>query len=290
MYRCFDPNDPSFLVRRSEQTRVAQARAEEKARIAEAHAADEAVRATREREAIADRVAAGNCSADLRPSLCANEDATKARACLEACIAAVDQRQQAAAIDAESSCESRLSERKGPFTCGLVPPATVKKAIRPLPPETLLQFGRTPLLVEDLATFIEGGDSLLGRALNKVGGAGAALKFALALRDAKGPWDNPAVDAAFAQLIPDILQAREAVCMATCREHERAAQEAPGLVHAYKLCMVAADSAPQARRLQAYESTLYREFLEHADSKCRAGSRCDWLEGFSTARCTYDSP
>jgi hypothetical protein len=54
--------------------------------------------------------------------------------------------------------------------------------------------------------------------------------------------------------------------------------------------MVAADSSLEARRAQAYESTLYKEFLEKADSKCRAGSRCDWLEGFSTFRCTYDTP
>lgn len=287
-YKCFDPNDPSFLVRkRSEQARVGQARAQESARAAQAQA-DEATRAARAREVSAALAAAVNCAAEIRPSLCANDDATKARACLDACIAAVDQSQQSAATDAESSCESRLSEGKGALACGLVTsPPTIKKAFGP---DTLLLFGRTPLLVDDFDTFMQGGDSLLGRALDKVGGSGAALKFRQSLKDANAPWDNATLDAAFARLIPLVLQLREAACTTTCNEHGRAAKEAPGLVHAYKLCMVAADSTLAARRLQAYESTLYSEFLEHADSKCRASSRCDWLESFSTARCTYDSP
>jgi hypothetical protein len=229
-----------------------------------------------------------NCAADIRPSLCANEDATKARACLDGCIAAIDQRQQATAAAAQNSCESHLAEGKGPVTCGLVTLShTVKKAFEP---DTLLQVGRTPVLVDDFDTFMQRGDSLLGRALDKVGGFGTALKFRQALEDPKTPWDKDTLDAAFAQVIPLVLQLREAACTATCNERGRAAKEAPGLVRAYKLCMVAADSTLEARRLQAYESTLYREFLEHADSKCRARSRCDWLEGFSTARCTYDSP
>jgi len=292
MYRCFDPNDPSFLARTSETARVARVRAEEATRAAQVHAADEALRATRAREATAAQVAVHNCAADLRPSLCANEDATKARACLEACIAAVDQGQQAAATDAESSCESRLSEGKGPFTCGLVtlPPA-IRNAQGPrgiTAPEALL-FGRTLLLVDDFDTLMNGGDSVLGRFLNKLG-AGTAKKIRDEMRDGKGPWDDAALDAVFAQWIASVLQGREAACTTTCNERGRAAKEAPGLVHAYKLCMVAADSTPEARRLQAFENTLYREFLDHADGKCRAGSRCDWLEGFSTARCTYDSP
>jgi hypothetical protein len=165
-------------------------------------------------------------------------------------------------------------------------PPTTKKAFGP---DTLLLFGRTPLLVDDFDTFMQGGDSLLGRALDKVGGRGAAMKFRQTLKDA-APWDTATLDAAFAQAIPLALQIREAMCTAACNAHGRASKEAPGLVHAYKLCMVAADSTLEARRLQAFESTLYSEFLEHADSKCRASSRCDWLESFSTARCTYDSP
>jgi hypothetical protein len=235
--------------------------------------------------------AADNCAAGLRPSLCVNEDALKARACLDACISAIDVRQQTAASAAESSCESRLSERKGPLTCGLVtlPPA-IKKAFdtHPLEPDALL--GRTLVLVDDFDTLVQGGDSVLGRFLDEIGGKGAARKFRQALNDAKGPWDDAPLDAVFARWIPSVLQLREGACTATCNAHGRAAKEGPGLVHAYKLCMVAADSTLEARRLQAYESTLYKEFLEKADNKCRASSRCDWLEGSSTLRCTYDSP
>jgi hypothetical protein len=61
MYKCFDPNDPSFLVRRrSEQARVAQAREQESARAAQAQA-EEATRAARAREV----------SAALAAALCA---------------------------------------------------------------------------------------------------------------------------------------------------------------------------------------------------------------------------
>jgi hypothetical protein len=237
--------------------------------------------------------AADNCAAGLRPSLCVNEDALKARACLDACISAIDVRQQTAASAAESSCESRLSERKGPLTCGLVtlPPA-IKKAFETHPLDPLEQatfFGRG-LIVDDFDTLMKGGESVLGNFLEKLGGTGAAQKFQQALNDAKGPWDDATLDAAFARWIPSTLQLREAACTATCNAHGRVAKEGPGLVHAYKLCMVAADSSLEARRAQAYESTLYKEFLEKADSKCRAGSRCDWLEGFSTFRCTYDTP
>jgi hypothetical protein len=290
MYKCFDPNDPSFLVRRrSEQARVAQAREQESARAAQAQA-EAATRAARAREVSAALAAALNCAAEIRPSLCANDDATKARACLDACIAAVDQSQQSAATDAESSCENRLSEGKGPLTCGLVTlPHAFKNAFKNSGPDTLLLFGRTLLLVDDFDTFMKGGDSTLGEFLNKLG-AGTAKKLRDEMRDGKGPWDGVTLDAVFAQWITSVLQGREAVCTATCNERGRASKDAPGLVHAYKLCMVAADSTPEARRLQAFENTLYRDFLEHADSKCRARSRCDWLESFSTARCTYDSP
>src|ERR1019366_10142519 len=201
IYHCFDPNDPSFLVRkRSEQTRVAQAQAQESARAAQAQA-DEATRAARAREVSAALAAALNCAAVIRPSLCANEDATKARACLDACIAAVDQSQQAAATDAESSCESRLSEGKGALTCGLVTlPHAFKNAFKNSGPDTLLLFGRTLLLVDDFDTLMKGGDSIIGSFLNKLG-AGTAKKVRDEMRDGKGPWDDVTLDAVFAQWI-----------------------------------------------------------------------------------------
>jgi hypothetical protein len=73
-------------------------------------------------------------------------------------------------------------------------------------------------------------------------------------------------------------------------------QKADALVRGYKFCMVAADSTYEARKLNAYERTLYLEYLQRADARCRQKNRCDWAERITQTDpqldtgCYYDSP
>jgi hypothetical protein len=86
---------------------------------------------------------------------------------------------------------------------------------------------------------------------------------------------------------------REALCTEGCnrrgKSRVRAPIEGPGLVRQYKVCMVNADSTMQARKFALYERDLYNDFIGAANSRCRATSKCDWLEEFSTLECTYNS-
>ena len=74
-------------------------------------------------------------------------------------------------------------------------------------------------------------------------------------------------------------------------------RKANDLIRGYKFCMVAADSSLEARKLNAYERTLYLEYLQRADVRCRQKNRCDWAEKItrtedpqSATGCYYDSP
>lgn len=86
----------------------------------------------------------------------------------------------------------------------------------------------------------------------------------------------------------------QAQCTQQCNERGPelldVARKGPGLVRAYKRCMVAADSTRKARKLQAYETSLYCEHLARANARCRRKHRCDWVEEYSTLQCAYDSP
>ena len=133
MYRCFDPNDSSFLAHKAEEARIARAREEEAARatrVREEEAAQAAI-------AHADEAA---CADNIKPSLCAN--APKPLTCFDGDAAAIDQRQKALANAAMQSCESRFSDAngKGVFTCGLV--ATSQSAPKD-PKRGILDIGRT---------------------------------------------------------------------------------------------------------------------------------------------------
>jgi hypothetical protein len=68
------------------------------------------------------------------------------------------------------------------------------------------------------------------------------------------------------------------------------ARQGPALIASYKRCMVAADSTPEARKLNAYETDLYCDYLAKAATRCRAAGRCDWVEKFSDQECSYVSP
>jgi len=255
-----------------------------------------------ERERLFPGEIANKCAAAIRPSLCANADATKARTCLDGCVAAIDQAQQSKASEAENACEGRLREAagKGSFKCDLVvtPLASRRKGggdtaeLKEF--ESATELERTALLADDLNMFMQKGGSVLGDALDKVGGRGAARKFWQALNDVTGPWDIATLDTAFAQSVSTCLQFRDLACTTICNERVRnglrAEKEAPDLVRKFKFCMVAADSTLEARKLEAYEGTLYREYIGRAEQKCRTTDRCEWLEQFSALRCTYDSP
>ena len=61
----------------------------------------------------------------------------------------------------------------------------------------------------------------------------------------------------------------------------------PGLVLAYKRCMVTADSTLLARKYQAYDRDLYADLITKADATCRKANRCDWVEKYIQEGCTY---
>ena len=138
------------------------------------------------------------------------------------------------------------------------------------PKHGILDIGRTPLLVDDVNVFMQAGDSVLGRALDKIGGWGTARKVRQAVNDdLEASADGATLDAAFEELIPRFMQFRENVCTATCNEQGRATKDAPGMVTAYKRCMVDADSTAEARKLNAYERDLYCDTFKKADARCR---------------------
>jgi hypothetical protein len=123
----------------------------------------------------------------------------------------------------------------------------------------------------------------------------AALKAAMAdTKSARDAQDGDAMDAAYLKVESAALAGTKSACTKACNERGpnliAARAQAPGLVLSYKRCMVAADSTPEARKLDAYEVDLYCDYLHKADARCRAANRCDWVEQFSTSTCTYVSP
>lgn len=121
----------------------------------------------------------------------------------------------------------------------------------------------------------------------------AAETAAQAARDAHAATPEGRAEAA-AQAARDARDAAEvaAADAAVVAELEKA----HGLIRGYKRCMVSADSTLEARRLNAYERTLYSEYLQQANANCRAANRCDWVEKITGADpstdtgCSYNSP
>jgi hypothetical protein len=83
-------------------------------------------------------------------------------------------------------------------------------------------------------------------------------------------------------------------CTKACNERApkllAAQKQGSALVTAYKRCMMAADSTLETLKLAVYETGLYCDNLQKADARCRAASKCEWIERFSDIRCTYASP
>lgn len=71
-------------------------------------------------------------------------------------------------------------------------------------------------------------------------------------------------------------------------ERTKAASSGEALMLAYKRCMLSVDSTHQAITYRIHDADLYRDLLSKADARCRAASRCDWLEKNSDDwRCSY---
>lgn len=106
--------------------------------------------------------------------------------------------------------------------------------------------------------------------------------------------DGTALDDVARRSDGQFFESSRATCTKTCNERGAnlvaAPKQGPALVTSYKHCMVSSDSTREARKLDAYEQTLYCDYLHKADVRCRTTNRCDWLEGYSDLRCTYDSP
>ena len=104
---------------------------------------------------------------------------------------------------------------------------------------------------------------------------------------------GPELDALLKQSDGQFLASMQSGCTKACNERgpnvAAIAKQGAGLITAYKRCMMAADSTPEARKLDAYEVDLYCDYLHKADVRCRTASRCDWLESYSAMRCTYAS-
>jgi hypothetical protein len=66
----------------------------------------------------------------------------------------------------------------------------------------------------------------------------------------------------------------------------RRTEDGARIVRAYKVCMVAANSTREARRLQVYETSLYCEYIKRAADRCHAASQCDRLT--DPEGCVYD--
>jgi hypothetical protein len=106
--------------------------------------------------------------------------------------------------------------------------------------------------------------------------------------------DGPSADAVVHRSEALFYRDAEPDCTKACRTRGpnlfAAQRDAPQLVVGYKRCMVAADSTREARKLAAYELTLYCDLLAKANAQCRSQSRCDWVETYTRSQCEYVSP
>lgn len=79
----------------------------------------------------------------------------------------------------------------------------------------------------------------------------------------------------------DLCSKQRAENAATAGDRKRASEQGAALVLAYKRCMVATDSTVQAIRYRAYDRDLYDNLMQTTNERCRANSKCDWLEKYS---------
>jgi hypothetical protein len=106
--------------------------------------------------------------------------------------------------------------------------------------------------------------------------------------------DGVALDALVVRLDAIVANTLQTECTKACVDAGpnalAARKQGPALVTAFKRCMVSADSTREARKLNAYETDLYCKYMSDANGRCRAASKCDWLEASSALECVYASP
>jgi hypothetical protein len=206
------------------------------------------------RARVAARVNAGrSCIQSGEVSICVMlPDQKVASACYSQCIDARETAMHTAADREQDACESRYIEAQGRG-----------KATCTLP-------GAMEGIDLDAATF------------------NARMKAAILARDLD------AIDALIKQSDGQFLWDLQTDCTKAC--NDRASKllaiqkQGPAFVAAYKRCMVAADSTLEARKLAVNDTDLYCDYLQKADTRCRAANRCEWIEQLSDMRCTYASP
>ena len=189
------------------------------------------------------------CGKLHRPSLCfpANTDAPTGNACFVQCVKWVDNDGESVAKSAQDECEAKYIEADGKGHFACgLSPATARR--------------------ED------------------------QKKLKASFNEAIRTLNLQALDAVFTRVLTLDTLNRDRDCTAACNERGRsrvrAPKEAPALVRAFKVCMLRTDSTPEARKFEAYDHDLYAELMTKTTERCRAASKCDWLEEFSDLECT----
>jgi hypothetical protein len=136
--------------------------------------------------------------------------------------------------------------------------------------------------------------ALQGVPLKPENSAALEAEMKTALPAALKARNGSALDALTARSDAQFLTVLQGDCTKSCVERGPnallALTQGPTLVNSYKRCMVQADSTREARKLQAYETDLYCEYLGKANDRCRSANKCDLVEGGSDLECTYVSP
>jgi hypothetical protein len=237
----------------AQMTRCSEREHAERTKFGEAQKAGaEACRADIEARVAARLDAERDCTSLGNASACvALPDLKLRQKCLSACLDAREKQAHAAVENEQAACELRFIEAKG--------------------------RGKFACTLPDAA-----------------GAPVDASQVEAQVKAALQSKDGAALDEAMRTSAVQLAQVLQAACTKRCNERAphvaTAEKQAPGLVTGYKRCMVAADSTREARKLDAYEADLYCDYIRKADAKCRAASRCDWLEDYSVLECTYLSP
>lgn len=112
--------------------------------------------------------------------------------------------------------------------------------------------------------------------MNPEDGAALEAEMKAALFTALKTHDGANLDALVKRSDARFLTLLKRDCTKKCLERGpqvlTAMKQGPTLVTAYKRCVVAADSTLEARKLSAYETDLYCDYMAKANQRCRRGS------------------
>lgn len=136
--------------------------------------------------------------------------------------------------------------------------------------------------------------SLAGVPLKAENDAAVEAELKTALPAALKARDGATLDALVKRSDAQFLSILQTECTKRCLERApnvlAVQKHGPSFVTAYKRCMVAADSTLEARKLNAYETDLYCDYITKANERCRASNKCDLVESNSDLECTYATP